>query len=177
MQLGHQEQNIQKAAELFEGSANVPDRYRRGIYLSTARAYVFNQVLSTRVASNNWSQAIPGDAFMLEGSRAFFKPEILDQEIHHRIQIMDIHPTGVLWGKGDPVVTDEALIIEQNIADGNTAFTRGLEEFGLEMSRRSLRLKVNKLKWVFQDKTSLGLLFILPAGGYATSVLRELVDC
>lgn len=173
---GFLEQNIEKAEDLFRGKLKVKDHYRRGLYLSAARSHVFNELLSDRVAQNNWNRAIPGDAFVLEGSRAFFKPEIIDGEIHRRIQIMDIHPSGVLWGNGQQVVTDEALTIEQNTVKKHSAFCDGLQAFGLEMDRRSLRLNVIALQWELMDKTSLGLRFTLSPGAYATSVLRELVD-
>ncbi len=173
---GFQEQNIEKAEDLFRGKLKIKDCYRRGLYLSAARAHVFNQLLSERVAQNNWNRAIPGDAFMLEGSRAFFKPEIIDGEILRRLQLMDIHPSGVLWGKGKQVVTDEALTIEENIVQKHSAHCEGLRTFGLEMDRRSLRLNVATLQWELIDSTSLGLRFMLSPGAYATSVLRELVD-
>ena len=172
---GFLEQNIEKAENLFRGTLQIKDRYRRGLYLSAARAHVFNQLLSERVAQNNWNRAIPGDTFVLEGSRAFFKPDIINEEILRRIQIMDIHPSGALWGKGEQMVTDDALAIEQNIVRKYSTHCAGLRAFGLDMDRRSLRLNVAALQWELMGETSLNLRFTLSPGAYATSVLRELV--
>jgi len=173
---GYQENNITKAENLFQKTFKAPDRYHRGLYLSAARAYVFNQLLSERVRLNNWNRAIPGDVLVLEGSRAFFKPETIDRKILQRIQTMDIHPSGVLWGNGKQVVSDLALAIEEKIVEHNPTMCRGLESFGLEIGRRSLRLKVTKLQWKYIDKSSLELEFKLFPGSYATSVLRELIQ-
>jgi tRNA pseudouridine13 synthase len=52
---------------------------------------------------------------------------------------------------------------------------RGLEAAGLEQERRPLRTRVRELTWRL-DSEMLELAFGLPAGAYATSVLREVVD-
>ena len=50
-----------------------------------------------------------------------------------------------------------------------------LEKAGVEAARRALRLKPANMAWTFRED-SLLLEFELPAGAYATSVLRELVS-
>ncbi len=52
---------------------------------------------------------------------------------------------------------------------------QGLVHFGLEQGRRPLRLKVRNLQWQYANQV-LRLTFSLPAGSYATTVLRELLD-
>jgi tRNA pseudouridine13 synthase len=46
----------------------------------------------------------------------------------------------------------------------------------MEMARRPLRLPVPDLRWDFAEVDSLRLRFSLPAGAYATAVLREAVE-
>lgn len=173
---GRQEQNIQKAAALFDGQLKVSGRHLKSLYLSAVRSYIFNQALSERTAKKCWNKAISGDALMLDASRAFFKPERLDDEIHRRVRALEIHPTGMLWGKGPRVVSDDALELEDRIVNANPAFCKGLEEFGLEMGRRSFRLRVGDMKWRLRNNTELLLSFTLPPGGYATAVMRELIE-
>lgn len=173
---GVQEQNINRAAKLFEGKWKVSNRHKRGLYLSAARSYLFNEVLSSRVTNATWNVANPGDAFNLDGARAFFKPDRIDAEIDQRLQTMEIHPTGVLWGRGSRVVTDQVLDIESTICDRFSSICEGLEKFGLEMNRRSLRLRVNDLAWEFPYRDQLRLKFRLAPGCYATSVLREIIE-
>jgi tRNA pseudouridine13 synthase len=168
-------QNLVRARELFEGTAGRIDPHKRGIYLSAARSEIFNQLLARRVADGTWNQAIPGDAFMFGDSRSFFKPEEITPEILQRVADKAIHPSGVLWGVGPSAATDEAGAIEQAVAVELEAFCRGLEQFGMETARRQFRLCPEEMRWEFLDSATLRLGFALPAGAYATTVLRELV--
>ena len=52
----------------------------------------------------------------------------------------------------------------------------GLKNARLDQERRALRLSVNDFKWDYDSQGHvLYLSFFLPSGGYATSVLREIV--
>ncbi|HYE37459.1 tRNA pseudouridine(13) synthase TruD [Methylocaldum sp.] len=173
---GRDGQNVVKALALFAGTLERGDTHRRGIYLSAARSYLFNRILANRVMQNIWDQAVSGDAFMFPDSRSFFKPETFTPDITQRLEAKEIHPSGVLWGRGTPVVTDQALAIEAVIAEEETDLCRGLEDYGVDMARRPLRVCPEDFRWELSDPTSLRLRFTLPAGAYATTVLRELVD-
>jgi tRNA pseudouridine13 synthase len=50
----------------------------------------------------------------------------------------------------------------------------GLEAAGLEMARRSLRLSPRALEWCREDG-DWRLAFSLPAGEYATTLVREVL--
>lgn len=173
---GHDGQNLAKASALFAGTLERTDAHRRGLYLSAARSYLFNRILANRVAQNIWDRAISGDAFMFPDSHSFFKPETISPDIAQRLEAKEIHPSGALWGKGAPVVTDRALAIETAVAEEEVVLCRGLEHFGVDMARRPLRLCPKDLRRESCDPTRLRLRFELPAGAYATAVLRELID-
>jgi tRNA pseudouridine13 synthase len=173
---GHGGQNLVRARELFEGSLGRVDPHKRGLYLSAARSEIFNQLLARRVTDGTWNQALEGDAFMFQDSRSFFKPEALTSEILQRVADKDIHPSGVLWGTSPSAATDAAAAIEQAVAGDLADFCRGLENFGLETARRPFRLCSERMHWEFPEPDTLRLSFTLPAGAYATTVLRELVS-
>ena len=59
---------------------------------------------------------------------------------------------------------------------GYSGWQAGLEAAGLKQERRALRLPVDDLLWQLPAADSLSLEFSLPAGAYATSVLRELLS-
>ncbi|NYK65185.1 tRNA pseudouridine(13) synthase TruD, partial [Salmonella enterica subsp. enterica serovar Typhimurium] len=74
-------------------------RNLRSRLLSSARSYLFNQVLAKRVAAGTWNQAQIGDLLAFTASRSFFmagETECIDP----RLAILDLHPTGPLWGDG-----------------------------------------------------------------------------
>ncbi|HSG11757.1 MAG TPA: tRNA pseudouridine(13) synthase TruD, partial [Gammaproteobacteria bacterium] len=73
-------------------------------------------------------------------------------------------------------VTAACLAIEESVLAGFQDMTRGLDAAGVRNDRRSLRLPVGSLAWQWLTGSELELNFSLPAGSYATSVLRELVD-
>jgi tRNA pseudouridine13 synthase len=80
-----------------------------------------------------------------------------------------------LWGEGDILSQGEAAELERLVAARFQCWTAGLAANGLRQERRPLRLRPEGLK----AETVGGLMeltFSLPAGAYATSVLRELVD-
>jgi tRNA pseudouridine13 synthase len=171
---GHDGRNLAQAQALFRGELRVKDRSLRGIYLSAARSFIFNQVLARRVADGSWNRAIPGDVFMFTGSHSFFKDGVTP-EIEERIQTLEIHPSGPLWGKGESHASDQALHIETEMATAHALFCEGLARSGMEMARRPLRLALGDLQWDYPAAGSLRLRFSLPAGAYATAVLREAV--
>jgi tRNA pseudouridine13 synthase len=172
---GHDGSNIDRALALFAGTSDRIDPQRRGIYLSAARSLVFNRVLAARVADGTWDQAVPGDVFMFPDSRSFFKPEALTPDILQRVAEREIHPSGPLWGKGENPASDRAATVEAAAVADLAEICGGLERFGLDMARRQLRVCPLRMEWEFSEPDGLRLRFTLPAGAYATTVLRELI--
>lgn len=167
--------NLSRALALFDG-ATESRSHKRGLYISAARSYLFNHLLSARVAAATWNRALPGEALALEGTRSFFVAETLDEAIARRLADLDVHPTGPLWGLGESPARDEALRVEQEALADRAAWRAGLEAYGSRASRRALRVKLRDLSWHWLDDGSLELAFGLPPGAYATAALRELAD-
>ena len=70
---GHGGDNIRHARAMLAGSEPVRDRHLRGLYLSAARAFLFNEVLAARIGAGTWNTVLPGEACMLAGSNSFFQ--------------------------------------------------------------------------------------------------------
>lgn len=168
---GYQGRNIENALALFKGAK--VKRQQRSIYLSATRSYLFNQILSKRVELHDWDQALTGDLLMLDQSGSFFKLDDLDENIIQRMKAGKIHPTGALWGQGTSDLTDFPRDIECAVIDQHSELANGLEQMGLKLQRRALRVNVDSLTWQFIDDKTIELRFFLPAGSYATAVLRE----
>ncbi len=171
---GHQGRNIEKALAMFRGAKI--KREQRSIYLSAARSFLFNLILAERVNTQTWNRALPGDVFKLDKSNSHFREESVDQALLDRLESGDISPTGALWGKGDSGVAGEALAVEQHIIEAYPELAAGLLKADLEADRRALRVIPEDLSWQFEADNSLCLSFSLPAGSYATALLREVVD-
>lgn len=170
---GHNAGNLFKAQSWFESGKKPKKRQQRSMILSAARSWLFNLVLSERVRQNNWQKWLAGDAMQLNGSHSVFVPDGADNDINARLKEFDIHPTGPLWGRGKPLIQDDSQLLEQQVLNDWQSWTQGLEQAGLKQERRSLRLLPEAMTWQF-DHNTLSLSFSLPAGCYATAVLREL---
>ena len=168
--------NIARAAAFFSGELSIRKRNLRSLLLSTARSLIFNAVVSQRVADNTWDKILPSEVCMLDGSHSVFHADSVDAALAARSAAGDVHPTGPLWGRGDTRVSGNVAMLETRVARDYAAFARGLEAAGLESARRALRLPVTDLRWQSPGERVLALEFFLPAGAYATAVLRELVD-
>ena len=185
---GHAMNNVHEALAVFGAmsGAEAPPSQRYSLKLrmlvSAARAYLFNQVLSHRVAEDSWAGRLPGEVFNLDGTARFFSPRA-DEDgavLDRRLAELDIHGTGPLAGRlvaGARYQPGAAVAaLESEILARHGTLHRGLLHMGLEASRRSLRLAVRNLQYSWPQADTLELGFELAAGGYATSVLRELCN-
>ncbi len=172
---GRDGNNLQMAEKLFRGELSEGDRHIRGLYLSAARSWLFNRVLSVRVAENSWLEALPGEALIQPHSRSALSLRVISGEIRERINKGFLLPSAPLWGSGNSTALGEAAELEHRALSSERLFMQGLQQAGLEQERRALRLAPKGLSWTWLADDVLQLRFALPAGSYATAVLRELV--
>ena len=167
--------NIDKAEAALSGRLRIHDRRLFSLLLSSARSLIFNDLLSERVRKGDWDGLVDGEVLMLDGSHSVFKARPDDAELPDRLARGDVHPTGPLWGRGEPMTSGAVGTLEAEVAARHPALVAGLAKVGVEMARRNLRLPVRDFTWR-EAPDGLILEFFLPAGTYATTVLRELVD-
>jgi len=175
--------NIDRALALFSGS-KVKDKKKRGMYLSAARSFIFNSLISERINLQLFNSLSIGDVLMLAGTQSVFHLDAIDDDIIERFNTKDVDITAPMWGAGELMTTDKPKILEQQIADRNNEFSQGLPRFGLKQERRKIRLSINDAEInILESKPEnnsetrdVKICFFLPAGCYATTVLRELVD-
>ena len=169
---GRDGDNVDAARRMFAGER--VGREQRSILLSAARSHIFNAVLAERIARRHWQAGLDGDVWMLDGTHSVFGPEALTAELQARVDSLDIHPTGPLWGRGELRSAGAVREIESAIAAEHPDLCQGLETVGLSQERRALRVRVGDLQWQWPADDVLRLDFSLPPGAYATSVLAEL---
>lgn len=172
---GRQRGNLQAAQQMFERRSR-PSRFQRGLYLSSARSWLFNLILAQRVLQNTWQTAMNGDIFWLQGTKRFFIPGQYDEELERRLQQGDIHPTGALWGEGPLQSQADVADLETAVAHAWPTLAQGLVKARLAQDRRPLRVIPQDLAHDYDSRQqTLKLSFALPSGSYATAVVRELV--
>ncbi len=168
--------NLEKATAMFSGQLKKVRRPEKSMYLSAARSWLFNKILAARVLSGSWNRAMAGDVMMLNGTQSIFSIEKPDDEINHRVSDLDIHPTGAMWGAGELASSIDVEALEQRAIENEALFCDGLKRAGMKQQRRALRLMPSGLQVKQLDEHVIELQFELPAGSYATVVLREFMD-
>ncbi|RMR03925.1 tRNA pseudouridine synthase D [Pseudomonas savastanoi pv. glycinea] len=172
---GYQGGNLGEARDYAARQALPEQRAVRSRLLSTARSYLFNQVLASRVADGSWQVAQVGDLLAFTDSRSFF-PAGENECSDPRLAILDLHPTGPQWGEGPSPASGATAALENDVANRESALRDWLTRAGMEHERRILRLPIGRLTWHYPEPDILQLEFVLPPGCFATVLVRELVD-
>jgi tRNA pseudouridine13 synthase len=152
-------------------------RARPGEYaLSAGRSLIFNAVLARRVQRGDWNRLQAGDLANLDARGSIFPVTVADEDLLTRTTAQELHPTGPLWGSGTPATDGMVRQLEDEVTAQFPTVLEGLRSVRMENARRPLRLAVRDLQWQFESADVLRVSFMLRAGGYATTVLRELID-
>src|SRR5690606_7012764 len=133
--------NVHGAREYAERQELPVQRNLRSRLLSAGRSYLFNRVLAERVGNGSWRQAQVGDLLAFTDSRSFFpagEAECQDP----RLAILDLHPTGPLWGAGESPASGEVQALEAEAVAAEPAIAKWLAEAGMKHERRILRLPI-----------------------------------
>lgn len=165
--------NLSGARQWFAGGVR-PKRSEQGYWLSAVRAWLFNRVLARRVEMGNWDLPLPGDLVISSDASRCFPVFKIDDAIRQAVARLELHPTGPLYGTGEPRPSREAGEIEKAVLAEEGIWTQGLDRQRMRPERRTLRAVAQGLEWAFEGG-DLTLAFELPPGAYATVLLREVV--
>ena len=172
---GHDGRNLIAARSMFQSKRKKVTRFKRGIYLSAARSWLFNRVLAERVQNDSWLRILKGDVCMLDGTRSIFQVGT-ETDLQKRHDESDIHLTGPLAGVGESKASGDVLELEQQCLQQESILLNGLVDAGLKQERRALRALAENLKFEWIDEQTLRLSFSLARGVFATALLNELVE-
>ena len=158
--------NMDQALAMLTGQRREKNRQKKSMYLSAARSYIFNEVLSARIAQGLWGKSLGGD---------------IDISAN---QTQDANKaTAPMWGRGRLNSQTETLVLEQEISEPLQDLCNGMEHAGLNQERREIVSSIENLQWQWLAKNSeedssaaLNISFALASGHYATSVLQEFIQ-
>jgi tRNA pseudouridine13 synthase len=173
---GIQGRNLELVRRWAAGQMRAPRRNQRGLYLSAARSYLFNRLLSARVQDHSWDKPLAGDVCILRGGNSLFCCEQPDADIGLRAGSGDLSPGLPLWGRGTAIASAARWQAYEEVLLEETLLREFLLDQGLDLAWRTARLLPDDFCWEFCDDDALVLEFRLQPGGFATAVLRELVD-
>lgn len=167
--------NVDRALLMFSGHLRV-DKNKRSMYLSAARSWIFNQILSERVSQKNWTRYLEGDVPGFQDSGSLILRDH-DQNLMTRIEAGEVSLTAPLWGQGELLSGSDCRKMEERISGRNPLLSKGLEQAGLKHERRAIRLMPAAMNWKWLSGDCIQLEFSLPKGCFATAVLREAMQC
>ncbi|WP_062775442.1 tRNA pseudouridine(13) synthase TruD [Kluyvera intermedia] len=169
--------NLHGALRWAESGAPVRDRNKRSFWLSAARSALFNQIVSERLKKTDFNQVVDGDALQLSGRGSWFVAGVEEQALlQARVDARELMITAALPGTGDWGAQRDALVFEQTVLAEETALQSLLQREKVEAARRAMLLYPQQLSWNWWDDVTVELRFWLPAGSFATSVVRELIN-
>ena len=146
------------------------------LMLSAAQSAMFNDVLAQRIKSNLFEQVLPGDVLVKADTGGMFisSDPGIDQQ---RFDAFELHITGPIFGPKMKTPTGKAQALEEQVLAAFNVDPEAFRKYSkLTLgTRRALRLAPLELN-LEREADAFRLQFALPAGGYATTVLRELVD-
>lgn len=169
--------NLLGALRWAQSDAPVRDRNKRSFWLSAARSALFNQIVDERLKKTDFNQVVDGDALQLAGRGSWFVATTEEQaELQRRVDDKELMITAALPGSGEWGTQREALAFEEAAIASETELQSLLLREKVEASRRAMLLYPQQLSWNWWDDVTVELSFWLPAGSFATSVVRELIN-
>jgi tRNA pseudouridine13 synthase len=174
---GHGGRNLTDAISWLARGARGRNRFEQKLFPSVVQSELFNRYLSARLALGK-TQLIEGEVVRLEGAGAMFRVDDVATE-QPRFAARDLHLTGPMLGPKMRPAAGRALALEQSVVAELGLDEAMLGALGRQApgARRDLFAPLADLSIeVVADRVepALRLTFTLPAGGYATEVLRQL---
>ena len=170
---GRDGNNLTQALRWANGEIKVKDRNKRSFYLSAARSEMFNLIVSKRMELNLAQQILVGDVLQLNGSHSWFVVDESEDLAHlqQRLAQQDVLLTAPLIGEEEKSAVD----FEHEIFAQHQALFALMRQERMKAARRPILMHPQYFQWQFEPN-GLRLQFALPAGSYATALIRELVN-
>ena len=170
---GRDGNNLTQALRWANGEINVKDRNKRSFYLSAARSEIFNLIVSKRMELNLAQQILVGDVLQLNGSHSWFVVDESEDlaQLQQRLAQQDVLLTAPLIGEEEKSAVD----FENEIFAQHQALFALMRQERMKAARRPILMQPQQFQWQFEPN-GLRLQFALPAGSYATALIRELVN-
>ena len=170
---GRDGHNLTQAQRWASGEISVKDRKKRSFYLSAARSEIFNLVVAERIEQNVADRVLRDDIVQLNGSHSWFKADENEDlaVLQQRLNEQDILLTAPLIGEENL----SASAVENQVVLEHQVFQELMKQERMKAARRPLLMQAKDFHWTFVEE-GLKLSFYLPAGSYATALVRELVN-
>ncbi|WP_064602076.1 tRNA pseudouridine(13) synthase TruD [Photobacterium sp. J15] len=169
---GHHGNNVVKARAWGNDEFRVRDKSKRSFYLSAARSWLFNMVLSSRIEQGLVNTVMAGD--WLLGENEHCVAESVTPELEAKVTCGELAITAPMMGDNALPTTADAEAMEMAVVEQEPLLLKLIRDNRMRHERRSLLLKPQQMEWL-QEGDDVVVSFALPAGCFATAVVRELM--
>jgi tRNA pseudouridine13 synthase len=173
---GRQGDNAVRAFRWVRGEERAPRApFQRKLQMSALQSELFNRCVTERVQTSTLGKVFAGDVMKKHQSGGVFVAEDLALE-QARADAWETSPTGPIfgvkmrWPEGEARAREEVLLEDAGLTLGDFAKWKRIAPG----SRRFVRVPVPEIGLSVSDHT-VTLDFTLPAGSYATILIREIL--
>ncbi len=171
---GHEGNNIDEARRWGRENVRTRDQNKRSLYLSTARSWIFNHIVSQRITRHCFDRVLAGDMLLgQQGVETVAADQVLDAQ--RRYDQHEVEISAALAGDNALPTQEDALRLEQPHLDAEPDLMALIRGNRMRHERRAIALHPSDLTWQVDGQT-ITLSFSLPSGCYATSITRELIN-
>lgn len=171
---GREGETYQIGCDLLAGKSRRVNPFLRRLALSAAQSAIFNVYLATRISDGLFRTVLDGDVMGKWPQGGMFIAQDLPRE-QQRLEAREIVPTGPIFGRKMLTATGEAAHREEAALTTAGLHAASFNGFGklLAGTRRYTLVHVEDLVGEVEPE-GVRLSFTLPAGSYATVLVREL---
>ncbi|NVD05667.1 tRNA pseudouridine(13) synthase TruD [Vibrio sp. JPW-9-11-11] len=171
---GNQGNNLTEARRWGRDNVRTRNQNKRSLYLSAARSWIFNTIVSARIEQDIFNRAVAGDIVYQQGELVAVDANAVDQ-INDRVAERQCQLTAALAGDNALPTTEQALALEQPHLEAEPDLMALIRGNRMRHDRREIALVPQQLSWQVEDN-SITLQFVLDAGCFATAIIRELIE-
>ncbi|KGM28886.1 tRNA pseudouridine synthase D [Photorhabdus luminescens] len=174
---GRDGQNLLQAQRWANNEIRVKERNKRSFYLSASRSAMFNAVASARIILKQQQQVMKGDALQLTGRGSWFVADETELPLlQQRVSDGELQITAPLPGDDELGTQHQAADFERQYLQPYESLWELIKRERVDGSRRAILVQPQNLSWQWQDNDTVKISFWLPAGSFATSVVREIIN-
>ncbi|KAB2825638.1 MULTISPECIES: tRNA pseudouridine(13) synthase TruD [Aliivibrio] len=171
---GHEGNNVTEARRWGRENVRTRDNTKRSFYLSAARSWIFNHIVSQRITEGYFTQPVDGDILLDENGRTV-NENVTSEENIQKVQNGDWSISAALAGDNQLPTSETALTLEQPQLDAEPDLMALIRGNRMRHERRAVELHPENLSWSAEGDT-LTLNFSLTSGSFATVIMRELLQ-
>ncbi|CAM4067789.1 tRNA pseudouridine(13) synthase TruD [Vibrio neonatus] len=166
---GNNGNNLDEARRWGRDNVRTRNQNKRSLYLSTARSWIFNQIVSARIEQQCFDSAVLGDVLLSSTGTV-----LLDEATLANAPSLGAI-TAALAGDNALPTANKALEIEQVAVDAEPDLMALIRGNRMRHDRRIIKLIPEQLTWSSEDDQVV-IKFWLDSGCFATSIMREVVE-